>query len=116
MAPKAEAQNWSAIALYLTNSLWSELVEESCSQLSKLDKLAAQLALLGLRDPSEFTLATVAAFMSMLDRQGVGVRQDADASFALLNTVKTRVRGAITRARNQGIAIAAYVVTCNIAY
>ena len=111
MAPKAEAQNWSAFALYLTSSLWSELVEESCSQLSKLDKLATQLALLGLRNPSEFTLATVAAFMSMLDRQGVGVRQDADASFALLNTVKTRVRGAIARARNQGIAIAAYVVT-----
>ena len=91
--------------LYLSSDVWTilETTDGRYNQLSKVDRVADWLCCeLGLRNPSELTLATVAALISMYDPAGEQLRQSPEQQLALLQTVRSRFRAMTTRARTAG--------------
>ena len=78
MAPRrSPMQDWTCFPLYLSMAVWN-LLQHTQGQLQKIDGLADYLICeLGLRNPSEMTMATVAALLSMHDPNGQAVRSSA---------------------------------------
>ena len=102
---RAQMQDWSCFVLYLSSDVWTilETTDGRYNQLSKVDRVADWLCCeLGLRNPSELTLATVAALISMYDPAGEQLRQSPEQQLALLQTVRSRFRAMTTRARTAG--------------
>ena len=105
MAPKGSRspmQDWCCLVLYLSLKVWEDIQNPQLPQLAKVDSMSRWLVDMGLRTPSEPTYATMAALLSMVDPSGANYRDHPPAAFAFLQTIKSRVRTEIGRARGQG--------------
>lgn len=102
-------QDYRNFPLYLTEPVWRDVLDTSnSSQFRRLEGLVRHLVFkLGLRHPSEITQAVVA---SVIDggRAGTVVAQT-----SLLSTVKSVLKTAVTRAKQQGTPLPGgqYLVT-----
>lgn len=99
---RASMQDYKCFPLYLTEDLWHmlESTATTTSQLRKLERLSTYLVTsLGLRHPSEQTQAVLVALL--------GRRLDALQQTALLQTVKSVLKTACTRAKQQGTPLPA---------
>ena len=85
---RAQMQQWARFPLYLTQDVWNILQGSSERQLRKVECVTSHLVTLGLRNPSERTMATVAAVIAQCDGQNM---EDPDTAkqVALLSTVKS---------------------------
>ena len=102
-------QDWTCFPLYLSGAVWN-LLQHTQGQLQKIDGLADYLICeLGLRNPSEMTMATVAALLSMHDPNGQAVRASAQQMYALLQTCRSRFKAVMARARAASREIVVYV-------
>ena len=110
MAPRrSPMQDWTCFPLYLSGAVWN-LLQHTQGQLQKIDGLADYLICeLGLRNPSEMTMATVAALLSMHDPNGQAVRASAQQMYALLQTCRSRFKAVMARARAASREIVVYV-------
>ena len=110
MAPRrSPMQDWTCFPLYLSMAVWN-LLQHTQGQLQKIDGLADYLICeLGLRNPSEMTMATVAALLSMHDPNGQAVRSSAQQMYALLQTCRSRFKSVMARARAASREVVAYV-------
>ena len=110
MAPRrSPMQDWTCFPLYLSGAVWN-LLQHTQGQLQKIDGLADYLICeLGLRNPSEMTMATVAALLSMHDPNGQAVRASAQQMYALLQTCRSRFKAVVARARAASREIVVYV-------
>ena len=93
---RADMQDWTNFALFLRTAEWDLLMGQE-TQLRKIDGLSRFMALLGLRHPSEKTMAAIAALLAAVS--GGNVDDNAATQVALLSTVKSVVKTACTRAR-----------------
>ena len=110
MAPRrSPMQDWTCFPLYLSMAVWN-LLQHTQGQLQKIDGLADYLICeLGLRNPSEMTMATVAALLSMHDPNGQAARSSAQQMYALLQTCRSRFKSVMARARAASREVVAYV-------
>ena len=110
MAPRrSPISDWTCFPLYLSMAVWN-LLQHTQGQLQKIDGLADYLICeLGLRNPSEMTMATVAALLSMHDPNGQAVRSSAQQMYALLQTCRSRFKSVMARARAASREVVAYV-------
>ena len=101
---RAQMQQWARFPLYLTQDVWNILQGSSERQLRKVECVTSHLVTLGLRNPSERTMATVAAVIAQCDGQNM---EDPDTAkqVALLSTVKSVMKTHIIRARQLGTPI-----------
>lgn len=97
--PRAEMQDWFAFPVYLTERVWDQLRSEDRS-LAKIDSVLKHLTDLGLRHPSERTLAVVCSLVVACSTEQLA--QDVAREAALLATVKSVARTNITRAKQLG--------------
>lgn len=102
MAPKRVLQDWTAFPVYLTVAVWSVMLDESQTQLTKMQTLLQHLTSMGLTNASEPTQATIAAFLSAFDPEGAAVRANAQMGFALFGTVKSKLKNFSERALRAG--------------
>lgn len=99
---RAQMQDWTNMALFLGSAEW-DLLMGAQRQLVKVDGLAKYLVRLGLRHPSEKTMATIAALVAAAS--GEDIDNNAARQVALLATVKSVVRTCIVRASQLGTPI-----------
>eukprot|EP00438_Fugacium_kawagutii_P002331 Skav205344 [mRNA] locus=scaffold418:22807:23232:+ [translate_table: standard] len=105
---RAEMQDWFAFPVYLSERVWAKIRSEDRS-LAKIDSVLKFLTDLGLRHPSERTLAVVASLVAACTEEPLA--QDISRQVALLATVKSVARTNITRAKQLQAPLPAGYIT-----
>lgn len=93
---RAEMQDWFAFPVYLSERVWSKIRSDERS-LAKIDSVLKFLVELGLRHPSERTLAVVASLVAACTAEPIA--NEISRQTAVLATVKSVARTNITRAK-----------------
>eukprot|EP00438_Fugacium_kawagutii_P004525 Skav212558 [mRNA] locus=scaffold2158:81718:82995:+ [translate_table: standard] len=101
-------QDWFSFPLYLTEAVWAKVRAEERS-LAKIDAVIKHLTELGLRHPSERTLAVVCSLVAHCSSEPLS--QDVSRQTALLSTVKSVARTNVTRAKQLGVPLPAGYLT-----
>ena len=97
---RAEMQDWTLLGYYLTPQVW-DILQSPERHLKKVDVVCQHLVNLGLRNPSERSMATLAALVG----HGSPEMQQAERQISLLATVKSVLKTQITRAKQMQIAL-----------
>ena len=90
-------QDWTSFPEFLTEEQWNLLISRETRQLKNIETLSKHLVNLGLRNPSERTMCTVALVVSHCSGQHDD--EDGPRLQALLQTVKSVIRAHTTRAK-----------------
>ena len=94
--PRQEMQDWEYFPVYLSSAVWKLLTDQHAPELQKLKTLARHLAKLGLRCPTEGTIAVVCSVLQL----GGMESWDGHKSLQYLNTVKGILRSELALWKN----------------
>ena len=88
--PRAQMQEWVKFPMFLTEDLWRKLLSTDEKQLRKIELVSQHMVALGLRHPSERTMATLASLIAISGNEQMD--EDVMRQTNLLSTVKSVVR------------------------